>query len=352
MATHEPPVELLARQLDSLRRQTHDDWICLISDDGSSPAALGEIERLVGDDPRFVVSPAPTRGGAYQNFHRALAMVPPEVGYVALCDQDDEWYEDKLEVLLAALGDAMLAFSDMRIVDRDRSPIAGTYWTARHHNHENFASLLLGNTVTGAASLFRRDLLDQAMPLPPGSATSITTTGSRSSPARSAGSPTSTGRSTTTSSTPARCSATPEPTAASSAAACHGASRPCAIARAGQLRTEWRRIYFSEYCRLRLVTRVLQDRLGERIGPRERRTLELIERGEGSPLFLAWLTLRQLRRLRRDDTLGSEAGMLRGLAWSRAMRMRSARADPLDDADLPPGIIGLEEPQTRSQRVG
>ena len=40
MATYDPPTELLARQLDSIRAQTHADWICVISDDCSSPGAL------------------------------------------------------------------------------------------------------------------------------------------------------------------------------------------------------------------------------------------------------------------------------------------------------------------------
>ncbi len=49
----------------------------------------------------------------------------------------------------------------------DGTLVSDTYWTKRQPNHRNFASLLLGNSVTGAASLFRRDLLDDALPLPP-----------------------------------------------------------------------------------------------------------------------------------------------------------------------------------------
>jgi hypothetical protein len=33
--------------------------------------------------------------------------------------------------------------------------------------------------------------------------------------------------------------------------------------------------------------------------------------------------------------------MLRGLAWRRALAARRGR-DPLDDADLPPGIVGVD----------
>ena len=347
MATYEPSPELLERQLESLRRQTHADWICLISDDGSSPERLAELERLVGDDPRFVFSAAGRRAGAYENFHRALTMVPPGIPFVALSDQDDEWYPRKLELLLAGLGEAALVFSDMRIVDRDRRVLAETYWTARHHNHANFASLLLGNTVTGAASLFRRELLAEALPLPP-RVGNLYHDHWLALVARALG----------------RIEYIDRPlydyvqhpeavighAGANRGVVGGGMLRRLAALRQrprGRLRTEWRWIYFSEYCRLRLVTRVLLDRFEPRLGGRERRTLRLIERGEGSPLFVAWLAGRQLRRLRRDDTLGSEAGMLRGLAWSRALRLRRA-ADPLDDADLPPGIVGAQSGQSAS----
>lgn len=341
MATYEPSPELLDRQLESLRGQTHDDWICLISDDGSSPQRLADLQRLVDDDARFVISPAPRRAGAYENFHRALAMVPPEIPFIALSDQDDEWYPEKLEQLLSSLGDAVLVFSDMRIVDRDRRVLADTYWTERCSNHENFASLLLGNTVTGAASLFRRELLDDALPLPP-RVGNLYHDHWLALVARALGRIEYVGR-------PLHDYVQHAEAVVGHAGANRGVvggSLPQRLAALrhrprGRLRTEWRWIYFAEYCRLRLVTRVLLDRFEERLGPGERRTLRLIERGEGSPVFLAWLVGRQLRRLRRDDTLGSEAGMLRGLAWSRAMRTRRGM-DPLDDADLPPGIVGLE----------
>ena len=138
-----------------------------ISDDCSSSGRFAELHRLIGDDPRFVVSRSPRRQGFYLNFERALSMVPAEAGYVALADQDDHWHADKLERLLAAIDGAQLVYSDARIVSRTGEPIAETYWTERRNNHEDLLSVLVANSVTGAASLFRRDLLDDALPFPP-----------------------------------------------------------------------------------------------------------------------------------------------------------------------------------------
>ena len=109
----------------------------------------------------------------------------------------------------------------------------------------------------------------------------------------------------------------------------------------GRLRGEWRRIYFAERCRVLVCIRVLERRFGGRIGRRQRRALALLGRHDGSPALATWLALRQLRRIWRDETLGSEAATLRALAWRNAIRAhgRLRPADPYDDADLPAGIV-------------
>lgn len=166
MATFDPDPLLLERQIGSIRDQTHGEWICLISDDGSSPEGLELLRTLTAGDERFTLSVAEERLGFYANFERALGMVPAEADLVALADQDDRWYPEKLETLIASLGDARLVYSDMRIVDESGAVVSDTFWQGRRNNYTDLASLLLANTVTGAASLFPRDLLDLALPFP------------------------------------------------------------------------------------------------------------------------------------------------------------------------------------------
>ena len=167
MATYEPQPDLLRAQIDSLREQDDDRWICLIADDASAPAKLAEIRELVADDPRFELHEHGERVGAYRNFERALRLVPPEAELIAFCDQDDRWHPGKLTALRGALASgAALAYSDMRVVDAAGEVLSPTYWSARGNNHTELADLVMVNTVTGAASLFRRTLLDDALPFP------------------------------------------------------------------------------------------------------------------------------------------------------------------------------------------
>ena len=168
MATYNPVPEHFSRQVESIRAQTHRDWVCLISDDGSSADRYERMVEIVGDDPRFAVARAEERLGFYGNFERALAMAPPQAAFATFADQDDYWFPDKIEVLLEAMEPGVqLAYSDMRIVLESGEVISETYWTHRRNNYTNLGSLLLANTVTGAASIFRRELLDLALPFPP-----------------------------------------------------------------------------------------------------------------------------------------------------------------------------------------
>ena len=166
MATFDPDLELFRRQVESLRAQTHERWICVISDDHSDSGRFEAIRATVAEDPRFIVSRSDRRLGFYRNFERALELAPPDATLIALCDQDDVWYPDKLAVLAARLGDAELVYSDQRLVDREGRVIAESLWSGRRNNYSDLTSLLIANSVTGAAAMFRRGVAEASLPFP------------------------------------------------------------------------------------------------------------------------------------------------------------------------------------------
>ena len=96
MATYEPPADLLRIQLDSIRDQTHGNWVCVISDDCSSEESFARLRELTDGDARFAVSRSTERLGFYRNFERALSMAPAAADFVSYCDQDDRWHPNKL----------------------------------------------------------------------------------------------------------------------------------------------------------------------------------------------------------------------------------------------------------------
>jgi glycosyltransferase involved in cell wall biosynthesis len=324
MATFDPNPRLLERQIASIRDQTHREWVCLISDDRSADSRFHEVLELTKGDTRFVVSRSNERLGYYGNFERALAMVPEEATLVALADQDDRWYPDKLAQLIAHGGDAQLTYSDMRVVDDAGRVLSDTFWTARRNNYTNLASLLLSNTVTGAASLFRRELLDLVLPFPPRvgrafhdqwiAAVALATGriayvdqplydyvqhGSASL-----------GHATALREyDPRRRLRLRDPRGTAREIAAHG-----------------RRSYFTNACRIALIARTLQMRAGRAMSPSKRRAVSCAARLGRPPEPAGWLALRSLRRLvGRNETMGIELSLLTAIAWRRFAAARARR---------------------------
>jgi glycosyltransferase involved in cell wall biosynthesis len=319
MATYEPPPELFARQVESIRSQTHDNWVCVISDDNSRPESLAEVRDVLGGDQRFVLVPSEVRRGFYGNFERALALAPAEATYLALADQDDSWHPDKLEVLLAELErGALLAYSDTRVVDEGGRVLSDTYWRYRANNYTDFTSLVITNAITGAASLFRRELAERALPFPPPHgdifhdhwlALVAMATGDiryvdrplydyvQHSAAALGFSKANAGR--------GRWGGWLADVALRMLRLASRVIRPV-----GQVR------YFDNYCRLVLMARALELRLGDSLSSSDRSALRHIQSCDDSARGAGWFAFRLLRPLvGRNETMGMERGLLAGLLW-------------------------------------
>jgi glycosyltransferase involved in cell wall biosynthesis len=310
MATYEPDIALFRVQIESLRAQTDGRWACVISDDGSRPEHLDAIRDVLGDDERFRLSPSGERLGFYRNFERALQLAPPEAGLVALCDQDDRWHPDKLAVLRSALGSARLVYSDQRVVDAGGRVLRDTLWRGRRNNHTNLVSMLVANSITGAAALFRREVVDLALPFPetPGLQFHdhwIALAALASGPVAYVDRP---------------LYDYVQHRGAFFGEVTHGAReerprrRPSDVLRGG------RGAYFRGYVPRAVMAQVLLTRC-PRMQERKRRALRRFVAAERSVAALAWLAARPLRVLAgRTETLGSESELVRGLLWRRACR--------------------------------
>jgi hypothetical protein len=167
LATHDPDEVLFRRQIESLRGQTLEDWIAILSDDCSTTIHQELIRDIVGGDPRFTILWGEKRVGSYANFERAVRAVPADVAGVAYCDQDDVWSAEKLETLVAALPAKGLVCSDARIVDPGGQVHSTTFWTTRTDLREDLRSILIANSVPGCTLLWDASLGRVVLPFPP-----------------------------------------------------------------------------------------------------------------------------------------------------------------------------------------
>jgi glycosyltransferase involved in cell wall biosynthesis/predicted nucleic acid-binding Zn-ribbon protein len=347
LTTYNPPLDLFTRQIESLIGQSYCNWVCIISDDCSSPEIYEQICAIVQRDPRFHVRRSPRHLGFYANFEHCLSLVPPEADFVALCDQDDCWHPDKLESLLAVFRpDTTLAYSDMNITDEAGRVISSTYWFRRRNNYRSLASLLLANTVTGAASMFRRSLLKTLLPFPrtPGApyhdhwiACVALATGEIAYVNR------------------------PLYDYVQHSGNVIGHFAPQVPSWFQNLRalfrnsaalkhalSYWRSIYFGDVLRVEILASVIQLRAAGQLSWRKRLTLRRVELLDASLTGAIWLALRPLRRLwRGNETLGAETRLLRGVLWRHLAVVHAALAG----RGNPPSAASTATPQSVPNRV-
>ena len=167
LASYNPNYDYFQAQIESLLNQTLENWSCIICDDASNHETIDFLHNICRLDTRLELRCHDNNLGFYKNFERALTYVPANASYIALCDQDDVWSADKLECLINSFTtDTSLVYSDMRLIDSTGQILSNSYWTSRKNNYTNLHVLLSANSITGAASIFRTDLLKKILPFP------------------------------------------------------------------------------------------------------------------------------------------------------------------------------------------
>ena len=157
----------LQQQIDSLVKQTYRPIEILISDDCSTDGTMGVLRKFEVDYPDIVQIFQNKRNLGYiSNFEKVLSHCKGD--FIALCDQDDIWRLNKIELLLNNIDKYDLVHSDARLIDREGDIIADSYskYASKVVDDYSFLTILNNNSVTGCTSLIRRELFDRATPFP------------------------------------------------------------------------------------------------------------------------------------------------------------------------------------------
>lgn len=85
--------------IESVRRQTFNDWELIIVDDGSTDSTKTKVEFFQKKDPRIKYYFQKNSGAPARPKNKALDLAAGE--YIAFLDHDDEWMPDKLEKTLS-----------------------------------------------------------------------------------------------------------------------------------------------------------------------------------------------------------------------------------------------------------
>ena len=172
LATYNPNSEYFKKQIQSIQNQTYQNWICHIVDDCSQIDDQIAIQKVIAEDSRFICHYHNNNLNHYHNFERGLkyAIQDSDITAIALADQDDIWYPQKLSVSLEKLRSekALLVHSDLEMIDSNDKIINHSTWNFEARNPEKLSTdlLLLRNVVTGCSVLFCTSIIQDILPFP------------------------------------------------------------------------------------------------------------------------------------------------------------------------------------------
>ena len=110
----------LQDQLRSVLAQTYPALEIIAIDDGSRDRTVDILREYAARDPRMRVTVNERNLGFIRNFEKGCRLARGE--YIALCDQDDYWFPDKIEKMVGAIGlngdSITMSFTTPRILNR------------------------------------------------------------------------------------------------------------------------------------------------------------------------------------------------------------------------------------------
>jgi glycosyltransferase involved in cell wall biosynthesis len=95
--------KFIGKQLDSLINQTYSIYELIIQDDLSTDNTFNIIEEYACQYPFIHIFQNESRKGINENFYSAMEKATGD--YIAICDQDDEWEPEKIELQVKHIGE-------------------------------------------------------------------------------------------------------------------------------------------------------------------------------------------------------------------------------------------------------
>jgi glycosyltransferase involved in cell wall biosynthesis len=159
----------LTDQLNSILKQLIDGDELIIVDDYSTDSTLNILRGFKDSRIKLIVNKANI--GVNKSFEKAIASSKNE--FIFMADQDDIWYENRVEKMLNILkrNDINLVSGNSRFIDSNGNefyyPIIALKENESRKTLKNLFKIFLGKgAYCGCAMAFRRELLNIILPFP------------------------------------------------------------------------------------------------------------------------------------------------------------------------------------------
>ena len=154
----------IEEQIDSIINQLETIDELIISDDGSSDNTINIIKKYKKSDDRIKLYYGP-KNGVKQNFANAINHCNGK--YIFLADQDDVWYDNKIDKVLDAFAtsSATCVVHNADIVDENLKKIDKSYFEYRKSGKGKIKNIVK-NTYIGCCMAFNSSIKEKILPIP------------------------------------------------------------------------------------------------------------------------------------------------------------------------------------------
>ncbi|HXB34367.1 MAG TPA: glycosyltransferase family 2 protein [Puia sp.] len=153
----------LHEQLRSILAQTWPALEIIAIDDGSIDRTVDILREYAGRDPRIRVVVNERNLGFVRNFEKGCRLTAGK--YIALCDQDDYWFPEKITKMVGAIGSHPMVYCDSDLCDEALQPLGRRISDLAHYqSFDDCRQLCVFSRMYGHATLITRDLFERASP--------------------------------------------------------------------------------------------------------------------------------------------------------------------------------------------
>ncbi|MEA1916539.1 MAG: glycosyltransferase family 2 protein [Campylobacterota bacterium] len=156
----------LNEQLESLVKQTYKNLEIIVQDDCSSDNTM-EVLESYKSSLNMQLSQNSKNLGYIKNFETLLKKASGE--YICICDQDDIWEHNKIEILLENIGNNSLIYSNSELIDENGNSLNKRLSQKLKNSFISSKSplnFLYDNCVSAHSMMFKKDILKYALEFP------------------------------------------------------------------------------------------------------------------------------------------------------------------------------------------
>lgn len=156
----------LREQLDSILQQDYEninEIVCV--DDRSTDNTWEILNEYAYKYTAFKIFKNDSNLGFIKNYEKAITLCNNP--FIAISDQDDIWYSNKITKLITAIGKNMMVYSDNEYIDQNGESLGVKFSDKRNLTMTTSClNFTLFNGISGHTVLLNKELLNYALPFP------------------------------------------------------------------------------------------------------------------------------------------------------------------------------------------